>query len=107
MFASTDRRRQCDMRDEIARLEHGLALRCVARQKMKVAECDRACSFRTLNVNSRFERSQSNAHVRRIRRDAMLARAENRERTIVARDRRTADAGLTFVTRHRGVAKVN
>src|SRR5678815_6046808 len=37
----------------------------------------------------------------------MLARAEDGERAIVARDRRTASAGLAFVARHCGVAEVN
>ena len=37
----------------------------------------------------------------------MLARAEDGEHAIVARDRRAAAAWLAFVAGHRGVAKVN
>ena len=66
------------MRDQVARLEHGLALRRVAGQEMKVADRNAALTFRTAHVNGRLERGHRHVHVGRIRRDAMFARAENR-----------------------------
>ena len=95
------------MRDQVARLEHRLALRRVAGQKMKVADRNRALALRPLHVDRRFQRRHRHAHVRRVGRDAVFARAQDGERAVAAGDRRAAGAGLALVARHRGVAEVH
>ena len=80
LLAPGDGRRQRHVRDEVARLEHRFAVRRVAGQKMKVADGDRARALRSLHVDRRLQRRHRHAHVRRVGRDAMFARAEDGER---------------------------
>src|SRR5258707_13433053 len=82
-------------------------MRCVAGKKMEITERDRTWALRSPNVNGCFQRRQGHAHVGWIRGDAMLARAEDGKRAIVAGDRRASAAGFALVARHRGVAEVH
>ena len=107
LLASGDGRRKRDVRDQVARLEHRFALRRVAGQKMKVADRDRARALRSLHVDRRFQRRHRHAHVRRVGRDAMFARAEDGERAVAAGDGRAAGPGLALVAGHRGVAEIH
>ena len=95
------------MGDQVTRLQYGFAVRCVARKKMKIAERNGARSFRPLQVNRRLQRRHGHAHIRGIRRDAMFACTQDRERAIVSGDRWTPAAGFTLVAGHRGVSEVH
>src|SRR5438270_8189837 len=95
------------MRDQVAGLEHGLALWRVARQDMEVANRNSALAFCSADMNGSLERSHGYVHIGRICRNALLARAEDREVTIKAIDRAATGARLALVTRHRGVAEIH
>ena len=95
------------MRDQVAGREHGLALRCVARQQVEIGERNCPLAFRSTYVNDRFERSQGHIHVGWIRRDALITRAEDREAAIEAIDRAATGTGLALVARHRGVTEIH
>src|SRR5260221_5380909 len=74
---------------------------------MEIAERHRAWTLSPLNVNGRLQRRHRHAHIRGIRRDAMIARAQNSERTIMTSNSRASAAGLALVARHRGIAEVD
>src|SRR5262249_29576763 len=107
MLAADRGSRQRDVGNEVAGLKHGLAVRGAAGQKMKIAECYRSRTLRTLNLNGRIQSRQRYAHSGRIARDALVARSEDGQRPIVSGDGRTPGAGLALVARHRGVAEVD
>ena len=105
--ASGRGRRQRDVRDQVARLEHRFAVRRVAGQQMKIADRNAAFAFRSAARGSSLPARHGHAHVGWIGRDAMFARAEDGEATVDAGDRRAAGARLALVARHRGVAEVH
>ena len=74
---------------------------------MKLSERDCARTLRPLHVDRRLQRRHCHAHVRRVGRDAVFARAEDGERAVAAGDRRATGAGFTFVARHSCVAEVH
>ena len=53
-----------------------------------------------------LQRRHRDAHMRRIGRDAILARAQNSQRPVVAGDGRTSSAGLALVAGHGCVSEV-
>ena len=95
------------MRDQIARFQNGFALRRVSWQQMKIANRNTSLAFGAADVNRRFERRQGHVHVGRISRDAMFAGAQNGQTAIHSRDRRATRAGLAFIARHGGIAKIH
>ena len=95
------------MGDQVARFEHGFAMRRIAGQDMEVREWNGDCAVGSLHMNRGLQRREGDAHVGRVRGDAVIARAEDREHAIVASDRRTTAAGLAFIARHRRIAEVN
>jgi hypothetical protein len=99
-------RRQLDRRDDLARLQVGVALRRFARQTMEVAERDGAFAAGSAHVDGRVERRERDAHVGRMRGDAVRTRAEDSVLPVHAMDRRTAAAGRAFVARRRGVVEI-
>ena len=103
------RRRQGNVRHQIARLEHRLTVRGVARKQMKGLDRDRAraLSLRTLHMNRRIECNERHVHVGRIGRDAVWARPEDGECAVLPVDRRASRARLALVARHGGVAEVH
>src|SRR5438132_5641150 len=107
LTTSRDGRRQRHVRDEIAGLEHGLTLWCIAGQKMEVADRYRTRAVLPLHVDRRFQCRQPHAHVRRIGRDAVLARPEDGECPVAPADRGAACPGLPLVACHGGVAEVH
>ena len=73
---------------------------------MKILERDRAVACRTRHPYDGFQGSQRHAHIRGMRRDALVARAQNRVDAVVAVDRRASAAGIAFVARCRRVVEV-
>src|SRR2546422_554488 len=63
LLAARDGRGKRDVRDKVARLKHGFAVRRIAGQEMKVSDGDCARVFRPLYVDGRFQRCQGDAHV--------------------------------------------
>src|ERR1043165_6655513 len=94
------------MRDELAWFEDRLTLRRISRQKMKVPNRYRARTFNPLDMYRRFQRCHCYTHVGGVGGNAVLARAQDGEHAVAARDRRTARSGFTLVARHGGAAKV-
>ena len=84
----------------------GVALRRVAGQAMEIRERDCALARGPGHMHCGVQRGQCNAHVGRMRRDAGIARAEDRVHAVDAVDRRAAAAGLALVARRRGVIKI-
>src|SRR5215470_3943162 len=74
---------------------------------MEIPERNRTWAHRTLNVNGCVQRRQGYAHIGWICGDAVLTRAQNGKRAIVAGDSRAAATGLALVARHSGVAEVD
>src|SRR5215208_1374963 len=94
------------MRDEIAWVEHRLAMRRFTGQQVKFPDRYGPDASWSLNMDRRIQHCQCYAHVRRVRRDAMLARAENGERPVAAGDRRAPGPRLAFVAGHGGIAEI-
>ena len=99
-------RRQLDRGYELIRIEIGVALRRVAGEPVKVRERDDALAARTRHMDLRLQHGQRHAHVRRMHRDAGVARAEDRVHAVEAVDGRAAAARLAFVAGRRGVVEV-
>ena len=83
-----------------------VALRRVSGQPMEIRKRDGALARRPRHMDLGVERGQRDAHVGRMRRDAGLARAEDRVHAVEAVDRRAAAARLAFVAGRRGVVEV-
>src|SRR5215208_6403784 len=90
-------RGQLDRGDDFAGLQVRVALRRVARQAMKVLKCDDPLPGRTRHMDFSFERCKGDAHIRRMRGDAVLAGAKNSVDPVDAVDRRAAAARLALV----------
>ena len=88
--------------------ERVLALGAIAGQQMEVRKgaVDALAAAAQLDAHDRVERGQRDAHVGRMRRDAVLAPAEHGVNAVVAVYRAAADPGLALVARRRGVAEV-
>src|ERR1700728_1919348 len=96
-------RRQRHVGDQLTRLEDVFAVGRVARDKIKLVEGDGTLAFRSLRVHGGFERHHRHSHVRRMRRDAVLAAAQHRVDAVEAILRRASGSGLAFVA---GVVRV-
>ena len=73
---------------------------------MEIAEGDAALAARAGGQHARFERSQGNTHVGRVRGDAVFARAEDRVHAVDAVDRRAAAARRALVARCARIVEV-
>ena len=69
-------RRQLHRGDQLAGLQHRVALGLVPRQPVKARDRDRARAVPAVHVHARLERGQRHRHVGRMRRDAQLGVAE-------------------------------
>ena len=85
-LARDRQRRQLDRGDQLAGLEHRVALGRVAGQPVEVDERDLALAAGADDVHDRVERGERDRHVRRMGRDAVLRMAE-RSRGCGARPR--------------------
>ena len=74
---------------------------------MKIREWYAHSATRSLDMHRRFQRGQGHAHIGRIRRDAVFARAEDGQTTVDSGDGRAARAGLALVARHIGSAEIH
>ena len=92
--------------DDFVRAEIGVAPAVCRRAAGGSRRTLSRAARRTRHMNLRFERSERDAHVGRMRRDAGLAGAEDRVDPIDAVDGRTAAAGLAFVARRRHVIEI-
>src|SRR5207247_2621000 len=76
-------------------------------EPMKIGERDFAFTIWSVHAHDRIERSKRDAHVARVRRDALLAVAKNCVNAIVTLERAAAAAGLAFIARWKcGVIKI-
>src|SRR5437868_9992768 len=69
----------------------------LSRHHMKRGEWDRAVATAPANVHDRIERRQRDGEIRWMRRDALVARPENRVRPTDAHQRRAPRSGLALV----------
>ena len=80
--------------DQRAGRQRGLHLRGVAGQRVELGQRDRRP---LVPVHPGVQRGQGDGHVGRVRRDAVLGRAEDAELAVHALDRRAAGAGRALV----------
>jgi len=92
--------------DDLAGIEVGVALRCVARQSMEFRKSDDTIAGGASDMDFHLKDRERDAHVGWMYRDTGLARAQNRMHPVVAMDRRAAAAQLAFVARRRYVLEV-
>src|SRR5437868_11643263 len=97
---------QGDVRDQLARTNDRLPMRCVTREQMKFSNRNGAFAVRSPNVNARVEGDERDRHVRWMRRDAFVAHTEDGVDAVVAVHRRAARARLALVARIHRVAEV-
>ena len=89
--------RHRDGRDHLARFEHCLDVRRIARQPVQVDERHRALPVGPTHLDGRIERDQRDREVGRLGSDTILARAEHRMPTVLAADGGAAGARRTLV----------
>ena len=89
--------RKVDGGDEILAIEGGVELRLGARQPMEITEGHRALALRPFHVNDGFQRGHGHAHVARMRRDTVLALAEDGMDAVESLDGATPTAGFALV----------
>ena len=58
-------------------------------------------------MDDRLERSKRHVHIRRIRCNAVITGSKDRQHAVVALQRIAAGPGLTLVTIHRNIAKID
>jgi len=75
-------------------LEVGVALRCLARQPMKIRKCDHALTRCTSDMHLGLQHRERHAHVGWVRGDAGITAAQDRVHAIVAVDGGAAAARL-------------
>src|SRR3954449_12575609 len=85
------------MCNQFAGLKRVLNVRSISGELVEFGEGDRALAFRALDENRRFQGRHSHAHVRRMRRDAMLAGAQDGVCTMKSVHRRAAGARRALV----------
>ena len=73
---------------------------------MKVRKRNSPCALRSFDLDHRIKRRQRNAHVRRMRGDALRAGAEDRVNATKTFERAATRARLTFIAGHRHVVEV-
>src|ERR1700681_2489570 len=95
------------MCNQVAWLQHGLTLRRVPGQDVKVRNRNTPLALGSAYMNGGFERGHCHVHVRRIRSNAMFARAEDSQTPICSSDRRATRAGLALVAWHIGSAEIH
>ena len=101
------RGRQDHARDHLARLEHGLDVRRLARQPVEVADRDAAGrSVGAEQLDLRVQHRHRDGHVGGMDGDARVARAEDRVNPVEAADRRAAGAGGPLVAARGRVVEV-
>jgi hypothetical protein len=98
--------RQFDRGDELVGAQVAVDLRRVAGQAVEVGEGDAALARRAARQHARIKRGQRNAHVGRMRGDAMFAGAEDRVHAVDAADRRAAAARLALVASRARVVEI-
>jgi hypothetical protein len=99
-------RRQDDSRDDLVLAELSIALRLVARQPVEIRDGNAALPATTRDLHHRLERGQRHAHVGGVRRDAMLACAQDGVLPVHAANGGAATAGDALVAGRRRVIKV-
>ncbi len=99
-------RGQAHARDELALREHALSLGVLARQEVKIGERDLARPRGPARVDDGVERQQRDAHVRGVRGDALVARAEHGVHPVVTVEGAAARAGRALVAGRGRIAKV-
>src|SRR5205085_8962923 len=103
MRAGRERNRwKIDSGNQLIVLQICIALRRVTGQSMKICERNFAFAFRSADANDRVEGGEGNAHVARMRRDALFALAENGVDAIVTIDRAATAPGIPFVACGKG-----
>src|SRR5205823_10357393 len=80
--------------------------RVVAVRDVEVADGDLAFALRALRVDHRVERGEGDAHVGRVRGDALVTGPQDGVAAVVAVEGRTARPRLALVARPGGVAEV-
>jgi hypothetical protein len=86
------RRRQIDRQNQLSRPQVRIDLRSRSRQTVEPGERNHPFPTAALQENSRFERRQRNAHIRRMNRNTVIACAENRVRAVESAKRAAAAA---------------
>ena len=99
-------RRKLDRYDDLVRLQVRVALRRVPWEPMEIRKRNRTRSRRSGDMDRGVEGGQRHTHVGGMRRNARLARAEDRVHTVEARDGGAAAAGLAFIAGRRDVVEV-
>src|SRR5437868_7020912 len=92
--------------DQVARLEHAVALRCVAGQAVKRLDRDLTLAALALDLGNRVECNQRHAEIRRMRRDTALAPAQHRVQAVLASAGIAAGAWIALVAGAGDVVKV-
>src|ERR1051326_5650342 len=99
-------RRQLDRRDDLIAAQGRVDLRPIARQAVEFGKGDAALAARPDRQHAGIERGERDAHVGRVYRNAVFARAEDRVHAVDAVDRGAPGAGRAFVARRRGVIEI-
>src|SRR3954464_2525200 len=74
---------------------------------MEISKGDCSRAFRSLYVDRRLERRHGYTHVRRIRRDALVACPKNCEHTVAAGNGGAAGSRFTLIAWHCCIAEVH
>src|SRR5678815_4751595 len=87
-------------------LERVLAVRRIAGKEEELVDRYRPRAVRSLDVHDGIERDESDGEVRWMRRDAVLARAEDRVPAVDPQQRGASAGGLALVARRDAVAEI-
>src|SRR5438876_8327137 len=90
-----------DSDNQFVRLKICVAVGCVSGQTMKIAYRNLALTIRAPHAHDRFERGKRDAHVARVRGDAVFALAENGVNAVVAVDRAASASRLALIARRK------
>ena len=95
------------MGDQFTRFQHALPLRRLARKNEKIGDWNGPSAFGAFQPDHSFKRRERHVHIGRIGGDAMLARSQNGEHSIVPSNGGAARAGFALVARHGSIAEVH
>src|SRR5438270_4877818 len=98
---------QINCNDQFVVLQICIACGRVPRKAMKIRESNFAFSVLAAHAHDGIERCERDAHIARMRRDALFALTENRMNSVVTFKSAAAAAGLAFVaSRKRRIVKI-
>ena len=95
------------MSNQISRFQYCLTLRRVSGQNVEVSDRNTSLTLGPAYMDRRSECGHRDVHIRRIRGNAVFARAENGQTPVGSGDRGATRPRLTFVAWHRGVAEIH